>query len=110
MAPTDLQLELNALGRLQPELRVLGGLLKMAASNASAGTPVDAESDMPSLVAARSVSDQTIPAVQTLLADRFIEVGDLVEQARTQFARADDDRAAVITSAGSLLPTAAPRG
>lgn len=59
---------------------------------------------MPSLVAAKPVSAETVPDLEGTVGDRFIEVGDLVDVARTRFAEFEDDRGAVITSAGSLLP------
>jgi len=65
----------------------------------------DAGADSPSLVAARAVSSKTIPSLQNTIADRFSEVGNLIEVARTQFARAEGDLTAVITSAGTLLPS-----
>lgn len=40
---------------------------------------------MPSLVAARPVGLDTIPELQGTIANRFIEVGYLVDQARTLF-------------------------
>jgi hypothetical protein len=101
---TVLELELEALGRLRPELRTLGGLLRAAADHPSAGAVADADADSPSLVAARAVSNETIPTAQKAVADRFLEVGDLIELARAQFARSDGDLTTVITSAGSLLP------
>ncbi|RUP06858.1 MAG: hypothetical protein EKK34_01910 [Mycobacterium sp.] len=106
---TELELELEALGRLRPTLGVLGGLLRMGAQHPQAGAAPDPTGDSPSLVAARAVSNETIPGVQQVVADRFIEVGDLVEVARTRFAQADGDRASVITSAGDLLPSTPPR-
>ncbi|MBX9642198.1 MAG: hypothetical protein K2X97_21505 [Mycobacteriaceae bacterium] len=101
---TELELELEALGRLRPALGTLGGLLRLAAQAPRAGATPDAATDSPSLVAARSVSGETIPGLQATIADRFIEVGDLIEVARRQFARSDGDLTTVITSAGDLLP------
>lgn len=101
---TVLELQLEALGKLRPRLGQLGGSLRASAQAPSAGTSPDAEADSPSLVAARAVSGETIPGLQNTIADRFIEVGDLIEVARTQFARSESDLTLVITSAGTLLP------
>jgi hypothetical protein len=59
---------------------------------------------MPSLVAARPVSAESIPALEGTVGNRFVDVGYLVDHARTRFRDADDDRATVITSGGDLLP------
>lgn len=101
---TPLELELAALGRLRPQLHDLGSSLKQAANSPQAGAAADPGADSPSLVAARSVSHETIPGVQGVIADRFVEVGDLVEMARTKFAHADQDLISAINAGGSLLP------
>ncbi|OBI82497.1 hypothetical protein [Mycobacterium asiaticum] len=101
---TQLELELQALGRLRPELQTLGEVLRMVAHRPSAGAVPDAAVDSPSLVAARAVSYETIPDLQTVVADRFTTVGDLIEQARNAFARTEGDLMAVIESAGTLAP------
>jgi hypothetical protein len=98
-----LQLELSALGRLSVDLHRLGTSLKLISETPSATAMPDPGVDMPSLVAARPVSIETIKGFQTMVANRLIEVGYLVDHARTQFAKAEDDRRAVITSGGSLL-------
>jgi hypothetical protein len=99
-----LELELEALGRLRPQLNNLGSSLKAAAQSPQAGPVPDSSADSPSLTAARAVSNEAIPAVQAVIADRFVEVGDLVELARTKFARVDQQLVTAINAAGSLLP------
>ena len=101
---TPLELELEALGRLRPQLHDLGSSLKQAAQSPQAGAVADPSADSPLLVAARAVSHETIPGVQGVIADRFLEVGDLVERARTNFAHADQDLTSAINAGGSLLP------
>lgn len=101
-----LEVELAALGRLSTELDRLGASLSAASDRPGMSATPDAGTDMPSLAAARPVSAETIPGVQGTVGARFTEVGDLVDQARTRFKNTDDDRGAVITSAGSLLPPA----
>ncbi|MHC9292926.1 hypothetical protein ACRCUN_10685 [Mycobacterium sp. LTG2003] len=102
--PDPLEIELAALGRLSVDLNRLGGSLKRISEIPSMSATPDPDSDMPSLVAARPVSTQTIRDLQATVADRFTEVGYLVDQARTLFRDADDDRAWVIIRTGSLLP------
>jgi len=99
-----LQLELSALARLSVDLNRLGGSLKQISETPSMTAAPDAAVDMPSLVAARPVSTQTIQSLQGTVANRFTEVGYSVDQARTLFRNADDNRAAVIIRTGSLLP------
>lgn len=99
-----LQLELAALARLSADLNSLGTTLKRISQIPSLSATPDAAVDMPSLTAARPVSIYTIPELQGTVADRFVEVGYLVDQARTRFRDTDDNRAAAITRAGSLLP------
>lgn len=99
-----LEVELAALGRLSTDLHALASSLQMKVDTPSVSATPDASVDMPSLVAARPVSLQTIPDLQGKVADRFLEVAYLVDQARTNFAKADDDRASLIADAGSLLP------
>ena len=99
-----LQLELSALGRLSSDLHRLGTSLKRISETPSVTATPDAAVDMPSLVAARPVSTESIPALEGTVGDRFVDVGYLVDHARTRFADADDDRVAVITSGGDLLP------
>jgi hypothetical protein len=97
-----LQLELSALGRLSGDLHRLGLSLKMMSETPSATAIPDAAVDMPSLVAARPVSIESIPALEGTVGNRFVDVGYLVDHARTRFRDADDDRVGVITSGGSL--------
>jgi hypothetical protein len=101
---TPLQVEIDALGRLRPQLSELGNSLRQAAQSSHMGATPDPGADSPSLVAARAVSGEAIPAVQSVIADRFTEVGDLVEMARTRFTRADQDLITAINAGGSLLP------
>jgi hypothetical protein len=100
-----LQLELAALGRLSGDLHRLGMSLKLISETPSATATPDATVDMPSLVAARPVSIESIPALEGTVGNRLVDVGYLVDHARTRFRDADDDdRVAVITSGGDLLP------
>ncbi|MGV9801041.1 hypothetical protein ACWDTP_23635 [Mycobacterium sp. NPDC003449] len=99
-----LEIELAALGRLSVDLNRLGGSLKRLSEIPSLTAVPNAAVDMPSLVAAVPVSTQTIKSLQGTVADRFTEVGYLVDQARTQFTKADDPRAWVIIRTGNLLP------
>jgi hypothetical protein len=97
-----LEVELSALARLSRDLLSLGMPLKLVSESPSVTAIPDDDVDMPSLVAARPVSSETVKGLQGAVANRFIEVAYLVDHVRTQFS-ADDDRAAVIAEAGSLL-------
>jgi hypothetical protein len=74
----------------------------MISETPSATAVADAAVDMPSLVAARPVSIESIPALIGTVGNWFVDVGYLVDHARTRFRDAEDDRAGVITSGGSL--------
>jgi hypothetical protein len=78
--------------------------LKLISETPSATATPDATVDMPSLVEARPVSIDSIPALAGTVGNRLVDVGYLVDHARTRFRDADDDRVAVITSGGDLLP------
>lgn len=97
-----LRLELDSLGRLGPELRALAAKVSESLVPATGGI------DTPTLVAARLMSVETLPAFRSAVADRLTSIGDRVDRARTEFAVADADRAAVITgscaSPSSLVP------
>ena len=99
-----LDLELSALSRLSVDLHRLGTSIKQISEIPSITATPDAAVDMPSLTAARPVSTQTIRSLQGMVGNRFIEVGYLVDHARTQFRAADDNRAWVITGHVGLLP------
>lgn len=99
-----LELELAALGRIPVTLRQWGTLLAGATKKQYAGATPDPAVDTPSLVAARPVSSDNLDPLQEALGKRILTVADLVDHARLQFKNIDDDRAAVIASAGSLLP------
>jgi hypothetical protein len=107
-----LDVELSALSRLSEELKSLGwGLLRRISTFQVASPGVtaipDAAPDMPSLLAARSVSTHTITELEGTVANRFIEVGYLVDHVQKRFREADDlnhDRVFAIHHAGSLLP------
>ena len=43
-------------------------------------------------------------SLKQVIADRFIEVGDLVEMARNNFAHSDQGLTTAINAGGSLLP------
>jgi hypothetical protein len=96
-----LQLELDSLGRLGPGLRALAARASEPLLSAAGG------GDAPTLVAARLISAETLPAFGRAVADRLSVVGDRVGRARTAFAAADADRAAVITGA-EASPSYAP--
>ena len=99
----DLRADLDGLGRLSTDLRVQAAGISQGAS-AQVSQAVDAAIEQPSAAVCRVVSGETIPGLAEVFGDRLAEVADLVDVARTLFTEESSDRAAVVTSAGSLLP------
>jgi len=87
---------------LGPELRALAAKLSELPVSAAGG------SDTPTLVAARLMSAETLPAFRRAVADRLSSVGERVDRARTAFAAAEADRAAVITGSDVSPSSAVP--
>lgn len=103
MVPRDvLQIDLDALGRLAPALRTLAAEVQQPPPLAEAST------DTPTLGTAASISTETMTRLRTQVADRFTTVGDRIDKARTEFASASDNRAAVITDSASQAHRPAP--
>jgi len=92
MQPHVLELELEALSRLGPELQGLAATLKQEQPTAT----TDPASDTPTMVAARSISALTVAAVRNAVADRFNKVADQVDRARSRFTHSDTERAAMV--------------
>lgn len=103
-----LQADLDALGRMSKNLQDLASATKMEAETPGMTSP-GLDSDMPSLTAARAMSNHSVPEIQRTIADRYTEVSDLVAQARSQFNKSEEDVRATILSAGNLLPSSAIR-
>lgn len=98
-----LQVDLDALGRLAPQLRTLGDTVKTpTASNVSSSC-----AEIPTLTAVRAVREQTLPAHRSAVSTRCSLVADRVDNARINFAEASSDRAAVI--AGTAPSASAPK-
>ncbi|MFN8068188.1 MAG: hypothetical protein U0R77_05210 [Mycolicibacterium insubricum] len=109
---TALEVEVQALAQLAPQLAVLGAFVKMG--SATAVPEANAAVDSPSFTAIRGVSSETIPGLRTTVADRFTAVGENAQRVATEFAKASSSMArteagvtAVMTGSGSLLPPSA---
>ena len=98
-----LRADLDGLGRLSVDLHTQSAGMSSPAA-AQVGPASDPATEQPSAAACRAVSGVTIPGLKEVFGDRLAEVADLVDVARTLFAQESSDRAAVVTSAGSLLP------
>ncbi len=101
MPPYILELELQALSLLGPELRRMATVLEQTPP----GLATDPASDTPTMVIARSVSVETLPAIRTAVANRFGRVADHVDRACTHFADAEVDRAASVAAADREPPS-----
>jgi hypothetical protein len=98
-----LQADLDALGRLLPQLTSLADEAK---HDVSASIPADggADGDTPSLAAAHEMSTRTLPTVQAAVAGRFGKVAELIEHARSGFITTDGQLQAAISTVPTLQP------
>lgn len=82
-----LRVDLNALGRLLPQLRELAEQVEAGIS----GQLLPESQDMvPSLAAAQEMSATTLPAVRRAVADQFTNLAQMVEAARLEFLTSDE--------------------
>ena len=93
-----LALELDALARLAPELYGLAAKVNKPSSLPETTT------DTPTVITATAVSAEKLFVFRSKVAQRFTSMADRVDRARTEFANADADRAAVITGLNSQEP------
>ncbi|SIG37863.1 Uncharacterised protein [Mycobacteroides abscessus subsp. abscessus] len=94
----QLKVDLEALGKLSPQLHGMSDKLSTAA--ASPGTVK--EGDNPSLVAARKLVQQAIPDLQKAFAGRCSNVADFSVQAKNGFGDTDEHLRQLIQSATGL--------
>jgi hypothetical protein len=96
-----LQADLDALGRLQPDLAVLAWQVTQGVPQVipAAGT-IDADA-VPSLAAAQAMSNHTLPVVQTTVAGRFNKLAEMIELARRGFITSEEQ----LLTAVNTLPT-----
>lgn len=103
MQPHILELESQSLSLLGPQLRSMSTVLETAPP----GVATDPASDTPTMVIARSVSVETLPAIRTAVAKRFGRVADHVDRACAHSADAEVDLTASIAGVNGKPP---PRG
>jgi hypothetical protein len=102
-----LQVDIDALGRLLPQLNSLSAeLSKGAPASIPAGGTVDAAA-VPSLAAAQEMSARTLPVAQAAVAARFGKIGELIEKARAGFVKSDGELQQAINTVPTLQPPAA---
>jgi len=98
----QLRVDLDALGRLLPQLRELAQRVEQDIP----GQLFDETQDMaPSLAAAQDVSTITLPAVRRAVADQFTKVAQLVEDARLQLLTSDEHLPGAANNAPTPPPT-----
>jgi hypothetical protein len=85
-----LQADLDALGRLRPQLQTLVWEVTQGVPNEiPSGGTVDAGA-VPSLAAAQEMSTRTLPVVKAAVAGRFTKLGEMIELARQGFIATDE--------------------
>jgi hypothetical protein len=100
----DLRVDLDALGRLKPQLDQLAGEVKEGvAGEIPAGGAIDAGA-VPSLAAAQEMSTRTLPVVKSAVAGRLMKVGELIDHARSGFVTADGQLLAAVNKLPTLQP------
>lgn len=93
-----LKVDLEALGKLSPELR---GYAKKLTDKASNPPKVEA-GDTPSMQALQRLAMQVMPDLQRAFAGRCTNVADVSVQAKNGFANTDDDLRKLIESVSGL--------
>jgi hypothetical protein len=100
----SLQADLDALGRLLPQLTSLSAeVSKGAPGSVPAGGTVDSAA-VPSLAAAQEMSTRTLPVAQAAVAARFGKMGEMIEKARAGFAKSDGELQQAINTVPTLQP------
>lgn len=102
MSDENLKVDLEALGKLSPELDTLGKKLYGKAAN----PPKVEAGDAPSLVAVRELLTQAIPGLQRAFAGRCTNVADWSVQAKNGFGDTEEHVTQLIRSTGGLSRTA----
>jgi len=97
----QLEVDLDALGKLSPELQGLATKLTTAA-NSHSGVE---SGGSPATTAIRALVEKSIPGVQRTLAARLNTVADLSQQAKTQFGDTEAHIQQTIRSAAGLALT-----
>ncbi|WP_288820074.1 hypothetical protein [uncultured Corynebacterium sp.] len=102
MTDPVLQADLDALGRLHPELMVLAWQVSQGVPHEiPSGGRVD-EGAVPSLAAAQEMSTRTLPMVQATVAARFSKLAEMIELARQGFIATDEQLLSAVATVPSL--------
>lgn len=104
MTDHDLRVDLDALGRLKPQLDQLAGEVKEGVPGEIPAAGVVDAGAVPSLAAAQEMTTRTLPVVKSAVAGRLMKVGELIDHARSGFVTADGQ----LLSAVNKLPTLQP--
>ena len=97
-----LRVGLDALASLAPQLRTLGDTVASPSISNVSGSCAE----IPTLVAARNIREQTLAAHRSTVSSRYSVIADRVDNARINFDEASSDRASVI--AGTTTAISAP--
>ncbi|MDO3068472.1 hypothetical protein P5W11_09635 [Mycobacteroides abscessus subsp. bolletii] len=97
----QLEVDLDALGKLSPQLEGFAAKLTKAAESHPGGE----SGASPSTVAIRALVEKSIPGLQRTLAARLNTVADLTQQAKTQFGDTEEHIQQTIKSAAGLALT-----
>lgn len=101
MTEQILQADLEALGRLKPQLQTLVWEVTQGVPHEiPSGGTVDAGA-VPSLAAAQEMSTRTLPVVKATVAARFTKLADMIDLARQGFIATDDQ----LFTAVNTVPT-----
>ncbi|WP_205877581.1 hypothetical protein [Mycobacterium camsae] len=102
MTDPVLQADLDALGRLKPQLQTLVWQVTQGLPHEipAAGT-VDAGA-VPSLAAAQEMSTRTLPTIKAAVAGRFSTLADLIDLARQGFVANEEQLQAALTRMPTL--------
>lgn len=101
MTDPVLQADLDALGRLHPDLMVLAWQVTQGVPHEIPGGGTVEAGAVPSPAAAQEMSTRTLPVVQTTVAGRFSKLAEMIELARQGFIASEEQ----LLTAVNTLPT-----
>jgi hypothetical protein len=96
-----LQADLDALGRLQPELAVLAWQVTQGVPHVIPAGGTGEAGAVPSLAAAQEMTTRTLPVIQTTVAGRFSKLAEMIERARQGFIASEEQ----LLTAVDTIPT-----
>jgi len=108
---SNLQIDMDALGRLSPQVQgVVDRLAKdHDGSDALRGQNIPGGGETPSLQAARIVTTDVVPGIESKVANRFTVVADLVTEAARRIKELDEaGLQQLVSGAPTLLPQSPP--